>query len=342
MPEVEQRNKQPPSSAKYTAMEAAVLLLLLGEEAASEIIKYLSPREIRIISDQTENLALKSSDELHDLLRQFEHEFINSSIMQGNHQEQMRHTLQKALGREQARCLLTPPGQEQEQLTGLQLMKPELLVSMIREEPLQFQAAILACLQNDQASDALALLPAKQSEDILERMARLESLPRSSMKAIIDFMDSFLNEQAIDEFLPVAGEQQVANILNLSDNRARDRFLGKLKESDRKLAGRIEEQMLVFEHIVYLNDDDTRTLLNTVEQEQLALALKGESKGVKQKVFNSMGKRASNYLKDEISILGAVPASKVKAARQRIVTQMDTLLRSKEIKMSRSREQMLE
>ena len=254
----------------------------------------------------------------------------------------MRQTLQKALGREQARCLVAPPGSDQEQLTGLQLMKPDLLVTMIRNEPTQFQAAVLACLQNDQAADVIACLPKEQGNIILERIARMERLPHASLKAIIDFMGTFMNEQAGEDYLPVPGEQQVANILNLSDTEARDDYLKNLQEFDASLAERIEDQMLVFEHVTHLSNDGLRVLLSSIEQDELALALKGESSDVKEKIFGTMSKRAAGYLKEEIDILGAVPASKVKAARQGIIRQMDALLEAGEIEMNRGREEMLE
>lgn len=344
MPDTETPNRKPLKVAheQYTAEEAAEILILLGEEPAAGIIKYLSPREIRIISEQTEKIKFKSRDDIHRLLQRFEHDLVSSSLLLGNHQAQMRQTLQKALGREQARCLFVAGSSDQEQLTGLQLMKPELLAAMIHKEPVQFQAAVLACLQTDQASEVIALYPEAQGEDILERIARLNQLPKASIQAIIDLMDDFLNEQTLDDVLPIAGEQQAANILNLSDNKVRDRFLQKLKENDITLAERIEEQMLIFEHIVYLSKEGLRLLLGNIEQDQLALALKGESDEIKERVFATMSKRAADYLKEEINIMGAVHASKVKTARQGIIQQMDEMLKSGDIEMSRGGEEMVE
>ncbi|MFK0572405.1 flagellar motor switch protein FliG, partial [Endozoicomonas sp.] len=321
-----------------TVEEAAVFLLLVGEQAASGVIKYLNPAEIRAISHKADSLKVKNRQQLFTLLGQFERDYANASLLLGDYQQQMRQTLQKALGREQARCLVSPPDSDHEPLTGLQLMKPELLATMIQEEPVQFQAAVLACLQTEQASEVIALLPPERAEQVLGRIARLNKLPRSSLQSIVEFLENFLDEQALENILPVAGEQQVANILNLSDTDSREQFLASLQRSDKVLAGRIEDQMLIFEHVVNLSDDGLRKLLGNVEQQQLALSLKGESDEVRQRIYRCMSKRAAGYLREEMEILGAVPLGKVKIARQAIVRIMDGMLKSDEIEMSRGGE----
>ncbi|WP_422447131.1 MULTISPECIES: flagellar motor switch protein FliG [unclassified Endozoicomonas] len=344
----EPQTGQPVSSAQSlpgsncSGEEAAVFLLLLGEQAAANVIKHLTPGEIRVISQYSEKIRVKNRDQLMMMLNQFEQSYANVSLLLGDYQIQMRQVLQKALGKEQARCLVNPPGSHREPLTGLQLMKPELLATMIRDEPEQFQAAVLACLQSDQASDVINLLPRERVQGILERIAHLGSLSQTSLRAIVTFLQSFLNEQAIDHFLPVNGEQQVANILNLFDSESRDQVLLNLKQSDSAMAVRIEEQMLVFAQIIDLSTDNVARLITSVDPLDLTMALKGETDDFRQHIYQSMGKRAANYLREEIEALGAVPQSKVKEARQKVVQVMDDLLKSGEIEMPRGNEVMLE
>ncbi|USE38258.1 flagellar motor switch protein FliG [Endozoicomonas sp. SCSIO W0465] len=336
------RSTQSLSAANCSEEEAAIFLLLLGEQAAANVIKHFTAGEIRVISQYSEKMQVKDRDQLVMILSQFELSFANVSLLLGDYQVQMRQVLQKALGKEQARCLVNPPGSHREPLTGLQLMKPELLATMIRDEPEQFQAAVLACLQSDQASDVINLLPPERVQGILERIAQLGSLSQASLQAIVTFLQSFLDEQAIDHFLPVNGEQHVANILNLSDTELRDQTLLNLKQSDSAMAGRIEEKMLVFTQVINLSVDNVAKLLASVESSDLTMALKGEAENVRQHIYQAMSKRAANYLREEMEALGAVPQSKVKEARQKIVKVMDDLLKSGEIDMPRGNEVMLE
>ncbi len=328
--------------AKCSAEEAVVFLLLLGEQAAADVIRHFNPGEIRVISRYSENIKVKNRDQLIVMLNQFERAYANVSLLLGDFQRQMRLTLKKALGSEQARCLVTPPDSQREPLTGLQLMKPKLLATMIGDEPEQFQAAVLACLQAEQASEVLQLLPAGQTQGLLKRIAAMGRLPQASLNAIVTFLQSFLDEQVIENYLPINGEQQVANILNLFDNNSRDDFINTLKQSDSAMAERIEEQMLVFAQVVNLSMEDTGKLIANVEATELCMALKGEPEEVRQHIFHSMSKRAATYLREEIEALGAVPQSKVKEARQNIVQEMDRMLKEGDIVMPRGNEVMLE
>ena len=201
---------------------------------------------------------------------------------------------------------------------------------------------MLACLQSDQASEVINLLPRERVQGILERIAHLGSLPQTSLQAIVTFLQSFLDEQAIDQFLPVDGEQQVAHILNLFDTESKDRILQNLQQSDSAMAQRIEEQMLVFAQVMDLSTDNVAKLIASVEPADLTMALKGETDAFRQHIYHSMSKRAAGYLREEIEALGAVPQSKVKEARQKVVQVMGDMLNSGEIEMPRGNEVMLE
>ena len=330
------------SAVKCSAEEAAVFLLLLGEQAAADVIQYFNPTEIRAINQYSERIKVKKRDQLMAMLNQFERAYANVSLLLGDFQRQMRQTLQKALGKEQARCLVNPPDSHREPLTALQLMKPELLATMISSEPEQFQAAVLVCLPADQASEVIHLLPAGQTQSLLERVAAMNRLPQASLNAIVSFLLSFLDEQIIANYLPIDGEQQVANILNLFDNNSRDDFFNTLKQSDSDKALRIEEQMLIFAQIVNLSMEDTSKLLASVDPADVSMALKGEPDEVRQHIYRAMSKRAATYLREEIESLGAVAQSKVKEARQSVVQEMGRMLREGDITMPRSDEVMLE
>lgn len=332
----------PDLGAKCKAEEAAVFLLLLGEQAAADVIQFFNPTEIRTITHHCENIKVKNRDQLVVMLNQFERAYANVSLLLGDFQRQMRQTLQRALGNEQARCLVNPPDSQREPLTGLQLMKPELLATMIGNEPEQFQAAVLVCLQAEQASEVIHLLPGEQTQSLLERIAAMGRLPQASLNAIVTFLQSFLDEQIVENYLPINGEQQVAGILNLFDNNSRDDFINTLKQTDSAMAERIEEQMLVFAQVVNLSLGDTGKLVGAVDASELCMALKGEPDEVRQHIFRAMSKRAATYLREEIESLGAVPQSKVKEARQSIVQEMDRLLKEGDIVMPRGNEVMLE
>jgi flagellar motor switch protein FliG len=60
-------------------------------------------------------------------------------------------------------------------------------------------------------------------------------------------------------------------------------------------------------------------VLKNVETPQWAMALKGASAELKQKILGNMSQRAAAMLSEEIEYLGAVKLSEVEAVQQQIV-----------------------
>jgi flagellar motor switch protein FliG len=77
--------------------------------------------------------------------------------------------------------------------------------------------------------------------------------------------------------------------------------------------------MFVFEDIVKFSSKDVQTLLKNVESSQLAMALKGASEDLKQKILGNMSVRASEMLREEMEYLGPVRLSAVEQVQQQIV-----------------------
>ena len=77
--------------------------------------------------------------------------------------------------------------------------------------------------------------------------------------------------------------------------------------------------MFVFEDINKFADRDIQSVLKNVESSQWAMALKGASEELKDKILGNMSKRASDLLREEMEYLGPVRASNVEQVQQQIV-----------------------
>jgi len=64
-----------------------------------------------------------------------------------------------------------------------------------------------------------------------------------------------------------------------------------------------------------------RALLESVPSDKLVLSLKTASEKLKEKIFSSMSKRASDRLREDLEILGGVRLADVEAAQREIVEQ---------------------
>ena len=120
-------------------------------------------------------------------------------------------------------------------------------------------------------------------------------------------------------FENAGGVDSVAEILNVTDRATERGLLESLQQEDPQLVEEIRRLMFVFEDITKLSNKDVQTVLKNVETSQWAMALKGTSETLKQKVLGNMSTRAAAGLREEMEFLGAVKQSEVEKIQQQIV-----------------------
>jgi flagellar motor switch protein FliG len=120
-------------------------------------------------------------------------------------------------------------------------------------------------------------------------------------------------------FENAGGVDAVAEMLNVSDRSTERTILENLSHEDPDLVAEIRRLMFVFEDINKFSNKDIQTVLKNVENTQWAMALKGASQPLREKVFANMSARAAEMLREEMQYLGAVKLSAVEQKQQEIV-----------------------
>ncbi len=111
----------------------------------------------------------------------------------------------------------------------------------------------------------------------------------------------------------------MAEILNLADRATEKSIMEGLEADDPELVEEIRRLMFVFEDIKLVNDKGIQTILKEIDNDELALALKTASEGLREKIFSNMSARASSMIKEDMEFMGPVRVADVEAAQQRIV-----------------------
>jgi flagellar motor switch protein FliG len=140
-------------------------------------------------------------------------------------------------------------------------------------------------------------------------------------------------------FQRAGGVPNVAEILNVTDRATERALLENLAQEDPDLVEEIRRLMFVFEDITKLTDKDVQTVLKNVESGQWAMALKGASEELKERVLGNMSKRASTLLQEEMDYLGPVRLSEVETIQQQIVDIIRRLEDAGEISVQRADEE---
>ena len=140
---------------------------------------------------------------------------------------------------------------------------------------------------------------------------------------------------APQELSTVGGVPPLVAIINRADRSTERMILEGLEQVSAELAEQVRAQMFIFEDITTLDDAAIQLVLRNVEQNDLALALKGTSQLVREKIMRNLSTRAAENLAEEIDLLGPKRLSEVEEAQAKIVTEIRTLEQSGKIIIAR-------
>ncbi|HFE52382.1 MAG TPA: flagellar motor switch protein FliG, partial [Bacteroidetes bacterium] len=168
--------------------------------------------------------------------------------------------------------------------------------------------------------------------EVIYRMATMEKVPTEFLneveRALEQQIESVETGHAMNE---TGGVQVVAEILNMAGKTVEKTILDEIENRDPELASRIRDLMFTFDDLVYLDDRSIQRVLKEVDTRQMALALKGASEEVKQKIFANMSARAADMLREELEFMGPVRVRDVEEAQRQIANLVRSLEEEGEI-----------
>jgi len=97
-------------------------------------------------------------------------------------------------------------------------------------------------------------------------------------------------------------------------------MMGGINEFDAELGDQIQDKMFVFADLINVDDRGIQTLLREVSTDQLLVALRGVSDGLKEKIFGNMSKRAAEMLRDDLEAAPPTKLSEVELAQKDILS----------------------
>lgn len=301
------------------SQKAAILLLAIGESAASSVMKQMSPAEIDSVALEMARLPSVSNDVVEQVLREFyESRFAGQSVAGGIHSA--RAVLTLAFGADAGQEILARVQESipEESFRALRELDAAQIVSLLGEEHPQTIALILVHLDPRKAALVLAAIPFEMRADIVRRMAGIGSLIPGTIRKI----EQKLEEHVSTLHRPIAsagGPQAVIDILHESDPTAGNQLLDAIAEEDPELAETLRNLLFVFEDLVQLDNRVIRELLKEVDTKHLSLALKGTSEELRAKIFANMSRRAKDVILEDMGFLGPVRIAEVIEARRGIV-----------------------
>ncbi len=301
--------------------KSAILMLLLGEEEASEILKNLSPREVQQLGTAMYSVADVNQDTVNMVLDEFLAIIKAQTSIGLGADTYIRRVLTKALGEDKAGSVLTriTPSQTGKNIEILQWMDARSIAEMISGEHPQIIGIIVAHLEYAVAADVLVLLPEEIQPEVIQRIATLDSVQPEAIAQLERVMQLQFKANTSLRASKIGGVKAAAKIMNFTKTAMEQRIMGKLAKADKNVMTQILDNMFMFENLIAVDDKSMGTLLRSVEPNTLAIALKGADERLRDKIFGAMSSRAAASLKDEMDSKGPMRVSEVQEAQKQII-----------------------
>jgi flagellar motor switch protein FliG len=300
--------------------KAAVLLTSLPEEQAAALMSRLDSKMVEQVSIEIARLKSISSEEEQHVILQFAESTPSGSSSTSGGLDRAKSLVQLALGKN-ANAALDNIRQSIEAVpfAFLRQVDSQNVLTYIIEEHPQTIALILSHLPATASAEILAGLPPDRQMSVVQRIASMGQTSPEIIDVVQKGLEKRMSSLMSQSFENAGGVAAVAEMLNVSDRTTERSLLENLSQEDPELVEEIRRLMFVFEDIGKFSDKDMQAVLKNVENSQWALALKGASAELKEKVFKNMSQRAGEMLREEMEYLGAVRVSAVEAKQQEIV-----------------------
>lgn len=317
--------------------KAAILLITLGPERSANIFKHLREDEIEALTLEIANTRSVSAATKDMVLDEFYEICLAQQYIAEGGINYAKELLEKALGPEKAREVIG-------KLTASLQVRPfefvrkadaTQLLNFIQDEHPQTIALILSYLPTSQASVIISGLAPDKQADVAKRIATMDRTSPDVIKEVEKILERKLASLVNQDYTIVGGVDAIVEILNTVDRGTEKHIMETLEIEDPELADEIRKKMFVFEDILSLDDRSIQRVLREVDNNELAVALKGATEEVQNVIFNNMSKRLAAMIKEDMEYMGPVRLKDVEEAQQRIVNIIRKLEDSSEIIISR-------
>lgn len=331
------RTSQVVKSERSGKEKAAMLLISLGPEKSAEIFKHLKEEEIEQLTLEIANIRTVSPDDKERILEEFYQICLAQEYIAEGGIGYAKEILEKALGTQKALDVINKltVSLQVRPFDFVRKTDPSQLLNFIQKEHAQTIALILAYLKPQQASVVLAALPQEKQADVARRIATMDRTSPEVIKEVEKILEKNLSSLVTEDFTAAGGVQSIVDILNSVDRGTEKYIMETLEIEDTDLAEEIRKRMFVFEDILSLDNRSIQRFLREVENNQLAVALKGATDEVQKLIFSNMSKRLAEMIKEDIEFMGPVRLKDVEEAQQKIVNIIRKLEDAGEIVISR-------
>ncbi|MCI1269836.1 MAG: flagellar motor switch protein FliG [Ruminococcus sp.] len=331
--ELQTQNTQKSISKMSNTAKAAAVLIALGSDSASEIIKHLHENEIEILSAEIAKIRQLSSDENNAIINEFYQMCITQKAITEGGLDYASTVLNKAFGDKKANELIVRATNkiDSSAFAFIKDADNKNLVMVLRNEHPQTIAVILSHASPDKVSQIISQFPRETQIDIIERISTLERANPDVLAIVEKTLKKRMSSMYKVGTVGNGGTNYIAEIMNRIDKNSQKAMLDSLSETNPELSENIRKLMFVFNDIMNLNDMEIQAFIRVADTKDLTIALKSASKELQNRIFNNMSTRQRDTIQSDMQYLRNLRVRDVEAAQQRIIAVIRELEESGDI-----------
>lgn len=300
----------------------AVFLVVIGPEAAAEVLRHFDDAEIEMLCREMAQFPMISDNLRQKALEEFSPIIGESIAATMGGLDYARRTLEIARGDYKAGTIigrLGPAGTAVEVIKEISEMEGRQIYNLIKNEQPQTISFVLSYLDGPKAAQIFALISPDMREEVVERLGTIDSTSLDLVSKIVRNLSKHFDNKVRPTYHRSGGVRAVADLLNGIDKEMSKSLLARLEERNAQLGAAIRKKMFSFEDLGRLQASDLQRVLREVDSANLAVSMKSASETLKEKLFASISKRAAESLRDEIAMLGPVRLKDVEVAQDAII-----------------------
>jgi len=308
---------------------AAIVLLSLDKPKAARVMNHLPKDLMELVSLEIARTDDVTRTEQEEAINEFREAVDSRTVIERGSLDLAGELLSQSVGEEEANEIIKNIRDSLKSVPFgfLHKFKAEDVLNFISEEQPQTIALIMSNLPTGLAADILKDLAPDKQLDVIRRVASMEQ----TSPEFVEMVEASLKNRMVSLFGQqsdqVGGVPLVAQILNVADRTTSKNILDTMGQESEELVEEIQRLMFVFDDIAKLDDKSIQAVLKEVDNSQWAMALKGASPEIREKILGNLSKRAAENLEEEMGYLGPVRVSDVESVQQEIV---DTVRRLEE------------
>ncbi|HEU5081179.1 MAG TPA: flagellar motor switch protein FliG [Opitutaceae bacterium] len=313
---------EPDYSKLSRQQKLAIFLVVIGPQAAAEVLRNFDDSEIEMLCREMAQYPMVSDALRQKALEEFSPIIGESVTSTLGGLDYARRTLEIARGDYKAGTIigrLGPAGTAVEVIKEISEMEGRQIYNLIKNEQPQTISFVLSYLDGSKSAQIFGLLSPDLREEVVERLGTIDSTSLDLVSKIVRNLSKHFDNKVRPTYHRSGGVRAVADLLNGIDKETSKNLLARLEERNANLGAAIRKKMFSFEDLGRLAAADLQRVLREVDSANLATSMKSASEALKEKIYESISKRAAESLRDEIGMLGPVRLKDVEIAQDAII-----------------------